>query len=226
MVRTTPRSTVLALGAFVGATSCSPAIKPATDAATDSPATTDLSCAPEESSTFPHVRLTISASTCTFTLAEAMAGISVPYDLIVDQDVPGFAPAATYPYASDAANLVLNEVLAGQAQRYCVCDKGLPDPGCPTDGGGIDHQPPDASPPGTVCSPVTVPAGDYHRAFTWDGRNWGGPSDTFRPEGALFPAGDYQLTISTAPGSVGGQGLVDDAGVLQATATVAIRLVP
>src|SRR5882672_2899683 len=71
------------------------------------------SCILEESSTLPGVRFAFRTSTCTFTLAQAMSGISIPYDLVVEHDVLGFVPGQPYWYGSDAANLDINEVLSG-----------------------------------------------------------------------------------------------------------------
>jgi hypothetical protein len=174
-------------------------------------------CIAATSSTLPHVRIVFGATTCVFTLAQAAATISIPYDLVVDQDVPGFTPASPYWYGSSAANLALHEVLSGGGQTYCLCDQGLPDPVCPTDDGGLT---PTSGGPNGGCGPVTIPAGTYHRVFTWDGRSWMGPSDTANPQGPPFPAGDYQFAVSTTPGSIG------DAGAMSATGTLGIRLVP
>lgn len=176
-----------------------------------------IGCAPVTSSTLPHVHIVVDATKCTFTLAEAAAKISIPYDLVVDEDVPGFVPTQPYWYGSTAANLALQESLGGGGQGYCLCDQGLPYPQCPLDDGGLGS--PDGGATG-ACGEVTIPAGTYHRVFTWDGRNWTGPSDTDNPEGPPFPAGDYAFDVSTQVGSIG------DAGALGAEARLPIRLVP
>jgi hypothetical protein len=189
------------------------------DASPDAPDSTliDLGdggdCVLEESSSLPHVRITFTTASCVFTLAQAQAGISIAYDVVVDQDVADFRPATPYPYGADIANLDLNEILDGNSQHYCFCDQGLPYPTCPNGDGGL-------VPFGTHCDTVTIPAGIYHRTFTWDGHNWYGPSDTFNQKGPLFPAGNYELAITTSPGSIG------DAGGLQAKARTRVRLVP
>lgn len=172
------------------------------------------SCDYQYSSTIPHVRISFATSPCTFTLAQAQSGISFPYDLIVDEDVQGFVPAPSRDGA-DAAYLTFQEGLSGGDQKYCVCDTGLSLPSCPTTDGGLFR--PDR---GESCDPVTIPAGVYHRTFAWDGHNWNGPSDTANPKGALFPAGDYDLTITAGSGSIG------DAGALHATGTMRVHLVP
>ena len=176
-----------------------------------------VTCLLGSSSTLPHVRIVFGATNCVFTLAEVAAKIAIPYDLVVDEDVPGFEPASPYFYGSSAANLVLNEGVTGGGQGYCLCDQGLPAPQCPLDDGGLAQVGGGST---GACPTVTLPAGTYQRSFTWDGRNWGGPSDTDNPEGPPFPPGDYELDVSTAPGSI------DDAGALSATAKLRIRIVP
>jgi hypothetical protein len=57
-----------------------------------------------------------------------------------------------------------------------VCDTGL----CP--------------PPAEVV--VTLQPGSHDHAFTWEGRNWNGPSDTMNPMGDYFPAGTYTLSVA------------------------------
>lgn len=174
-------------------------------------------CVLEQSSTLPHVHIAFTSTQCVFTLAQAAAGVTFTYDLVVDQDVPDFVPGKPYWYGSNAANLVLDEQVSGGGQGYCLCDQGLPLPQCPTEDGGLGMVP--NSPTGP-CPAVTIPAGTYHRSFHWDGRNWTGPSDTGNPEGAPFPAGDYTFEVSTAAGSVG------DAGMLSALGRFRVRLVP
>jgi hypothetical protein len=178
------------------------------------------SCDIVDTSTLPHVHVQFPAPVCVFTVAQAQAGITIPYDVVVDEDVPGFAPAPyPYPYSvRDVANLALTAVLSGGGQSYCVCDEGLPLPSCPVGDGG--YTPAYGSLSTDACAPVTIPHGTYSMTFTWDGRNWNGPSDTANEEGRLFPAGDYQLAVSTAPGSVG------DAGGAQATGKMTIHLLP
>ncbi len=180
------------------------------------------SCVLDTTSTLPHVHIDFESTRCVFTLAQAAAKISIAYDLIVDQDVPGFQLTSAYspPYYSTGAStgdLAISEVLSGGGQQYCLCDEGLGPATCPTSDGGTTAPPAGTSGP---CPPITIPAGTYPRVFTWDGRNWNGPSDTGNPEGAPFPAGDYELAVTTDPGSIG------DAGDLRATGTFLVRLVP
>jgi len=48
-------------------------------------------------------------------------------------------------------------------------------------------------PKGTVKS---LNKGTYAHIFTWDGRNWTGPSDFGNPKGKPFPAGAYDVTVT------------------------------
>jgi hypothetical protein len=145
------------------------------------------SCILSETSSLPQVRLEFRTTKCTFSVTQAAAGISIPYDLVVDEDVPGYVFAA---FVSEpiVAGAPVSEVLAGGSQKYCICDNRF-FPICPNADGGLRSG--DAG----LCDPVTLRKGIYHRTFDWDGRNWTGPSDTFAPKGPPFPPGDYTLTI-------------------------------
>jgi hypothetical protein len=176
-----------------------------------------LACAPVATSTLPGVHIDFHPAQCEFDLTQAKAGITIDYDLVVDHEVIGFAPAKPYWYGIDAANLVLDARLAGGSQAYCLCDQGLPAPQCPASDGTLTPVPGNV---GGACGPIAIPAGVYHRSFTWDGVNWDGPSDTGNPKGPAFPPGDYTLTVATATGSIG------TATDLGATASLVIRLIP
>ncbi len=173
-------------------------------------------CSITATSSLPHVQIVFQSGTsCVYTLAQAAAKIAIPYDVVVDQDVPDFAPASPYWYGANASVLEVSQVLSGAGQQYCLCDQGLPYPTCPSDDGGTAPVRNDVS-----CGPSTIRAGTYHQVFTWDGRNWDGPSDTLSPEGPAFPPGDYDLVVSTAPGTL------DDAGSVSASATFQVHPVP
>jgi hypothetical protein len=150
-----------------------------------------------------HIEL--DASRCVFTLAQAAAGIAVGYDVVVDADVQNVVPRAQDAGGCDAADrsgLIPFELVSGAGQRYCLCDVGL----CPAPSG----------------APVTLLAGRYHHTFTWDGRNWTGPSDTGNPQGAPFPQGTYALRVS----AVGSQPADGSTTSFTVAGTLAIRLVP
>jgi hypothetical protein len=169
-------------------------------------AESDPSCIRGSSSTLPGVRIDFCTSQTTFSLAEATAGITVPYRLVADQEVTG-----VYTRQRDdggcgqpgVSGLILLAVLSGNGQRYCLCDIGL----C-------------RLPPSDIQT--TVHPGTYPATFAWDGRNWTGPSDFNQPKGLPFPAGDYLLTVSSI-------GQVDEGSSRRdfaVTSTVPIRLVP
>jgi len=204
---------------------CGPVCKTATvesDAGSepDSGETVDASvppaCVLEAASSLPHVHIVSKATHCIFSVAAARAGISIPYDVVIDEDVPGFAPVQPYPYGTNVSSLFVTEMLRGGSQSYCVCDRGLPYASCPLSDGGTFY------PNGAICEPTTLKKGVYPRAFTWDGVNWTGPSDTGNPKGAPFPPGDYTLTIASTPGTVAGDA---SAGPLAASAKLLVRLV-
>jgi hypothetical protein len=124
-------------------------------------------------------RITISSAKCTYTLAEARAGIRIDYEVVVDADIPNVVPTGltSAPMVGPSGLQILEE-LEGNGQKYCICDSGRG--------------------PGLSMTPVTLRKGSYRGTFEWDGHNWGGPSDTGMPKGALFPAGSYMLDVHTA----------------------------
>ena len=140
---------------------------------------TPTTCEASAASTLPGVTIVLSSAACTFTLAEAAAGIAIPYSVVVTQPVAGVLPR---PQDSGQcgqpgpSGLIVFERLTGGDEGYCICDTGL----CM----------------GPSDEPVDLDAGVYPGSFAWDGHNWAGPSDTGNPKGAPFPPGDYVLTVS------------------------------
>jgi hypothetical protein len=123
---------------------------------------------------------------CVYTLAEAAAGISIGYELVIAQDIPDVVPQAQATCVlPGASGLYVLELVTGNGQNYCLCDNGL----C-------------VAPP---SDPTTLRAGTYAATFLWDGMNWYGPSDTGNPKGPPFPAGSYVLEVS-AQGTRAGAG--------------------
>lgn len=162
-------------------------------------------CTTGGDSTLPGVSVEFTTADCTYTLAEAAAGIEIGYRFVAAADVPN-----VFPVPQDAggcgmpgpSGLIPFAKLDGNGQNYCICDEGL----CPGPGG----------------NPVTVPAGSYPGSFTWDGVNWTGPSDFGNPKGAPFPPGDYTLTVS-AIGQRDNAGTKEDFSV---SGTFVVHLVP
>jgi hypothetical protein len=165
--------------------SCGPS---PSDGGADGPVDSDGGkCTVTSTSSLPGVSIVFhDPVVCEFTIAQAQAGISIPYDVVIASDVTGVVPEPQdggkcgQPASS---GLILFERLGGGGQSYCLCDTGLCLP--------------------TTPPPTTLHAGTYASAFSWDGKNWGGPSDTGNPQVAPFPPGDYTLTVS-ATGTRGG----------------------
>lgn len=131
----------------------------------------------DQSSTLTGVTIKLTTTSCTFTLAQAKAGITIAYEVDIAANVTGVVPGgqSSGPRIGPSG-LDVFENLSGNGQHYCLCDVGL-GPALPT-------------------TPVTLNAGSYPSTFQWDGHNWYGPSDTGTPKGALFPTGDYVLEVS------------------------------
>jgi hypothetical protein len=172
---------------------------------TGSSSSGSTACTTTSDTMLPGVHIEIDGSACTFSLSDPVAQVSIPYQIVVDQDVTGVTPRPQDAGQCDkpgASGLITFAKVAGNNQQYCLCDVGL-------------------------CAPqmnpaVTIKAGTYPATFTWDKHTWFGPSDFNNPEGPLFTAGDYTLTISaiglqtTSSGDVG----------WTITATMPVHLVP
>ncbi len=110
---------------------------------------------------------------------EAANGITIPYTIIVEEDVDDVVVLpqdAGLCGRAGTSGLIVFEQLTGGGQNYCRCDEGL----CA----------------GPDLTPRTIAAGATTAAFEWTGRNWYGPSDTGNPLGEPFPAGIYTLQAS------------------------------
>jgi hypothetical protein len=152
-------------------------------------------CSPKQTSTLPGVNIDFDAAgPCQFSHAQARDGIQIPYSLVVAHDVADVRSSALDIGGcalEPAGELSLFEALQGNGQFYGLRDIG----GCGGQGLG---------PAGTLR------AGTAAHVFSWDGRNWTGPSDTANPKGADFPSGVYTLSVR-ASGTYAAHG-GDDAG--------------
>jgi hypothetical protein len=125
----------------------------------------------------------------------------IPYDVVVASDATNVVPQpqdAGGCGQPGTSGLILFERVDGGGQAYCLCDTGL----CLA----------------MPLPPRTLHAGTYATTFSWDGKNWNGPSDTGNPQGPPFPPGDYTVSVS----AIGTQGTASFA----VSATLAIRLTP
>jgi hypothetical protein len=138
-------------------------------------------CDLPSSSNLPGVSIQFPNAPCTFSLAQAAGGIQIAYQVVVAQNLAGVHPTpgdAGHCQTPDASGLIVGFSFDGNGQKYCRCDTGL----C-----------------AAATTFTTAPAvGSYDTTIAWDGRNWSGPSDTGNPEGAAFPVGTYQLTLTAA----------------------------
>ncbi len=134
-------------------------------------------CAATVQSSLNGVSIVVTAAVCEFTLAEARAGISIPYEVQVTEPIevkpaPQDAGGCGQP---NAAGLIVFERLEGRGLIYDELDTG--------DCAERDR-------PWATVAPVV-----HRAAFTWDGRAWRGASDAFLPKGEAFPPGTYTLTL-------------------------------
>ena len=109
----------------------------------------------------------------------ALTGIEIPWVMMVEADVNDVVPEpqdAGDCHEPDDSGLIVFERIQGGGNVFCRCDEGLCD--------GFD------------ATPRTIPRGATPGRFTWNGRNWQGPSDTGAPPDEPFPPGLYTLTVS------------------------------
>jgi len=172
------------------------------DATTSPPDVSAGGCGPvSASSDLPGVRLEITSGQCALTQAQAAAGVTFGYRLVVDADVPGIVAhiGASDCGVADSSGLAVVAVISGNGQSFCpTCDLGRCAPNSTT---------------------TTANAGSFDYDLVWYGLNWQGPSDWGAPEGAAFPVGSYTLSV-TATGT-----RLTDAGVQPFTVAVSRPLV-
>jgi len=143
-------------------------------------------CQRSSYSTLDGVETVLLPSKCTYTVAEATAGVSVPFVVVVRDTVPHFlatpldSGGCSQPDTTGFETFVEVTSIAddGGGQRYCQCDIGL----C--------HDP--------IALPVDLTPGCRNGTVRWEGVNWTGPSDFGNPKGAPFSPGQYVLTVRQA----------------------------
>jgi hypothetical protein len=135
-------------------------------------------CRVEVTSDFPGVTLEFPTQPCSFTEAQALAGIPFRYTLVVDQAVaPNLeslpSQRQSCPSPLSGAGVYVFEHVVGLNKETCLCDEGR----CAT--------PPTAQ----------AVAGRTDVTWTWQGREWSGPSDFGNPLGAPFGPGAYSFQV-------------------------------
>ena len=138
--------------------------------------------------TLPGVTLTFESQPCTYTLAQAKAGVIFAYQVNVTQATADVVPTpqdSGQCQTPGASGLTLLAKITEGSQVYCPdCDMGV----CQ----------------GTPLPATTLTPGVYaDNSLTWDGKTWNGPSDTSNPEGPAFTAGAAVVSV-TAVGTVNG----------------------
>lgn len=142
-------------------------------------------CRSEVSPLSGKVRFEFPQQPCRFTLAQAAAGISFRYAVVVSSLDPQFIESApsqsqTCAQVQPGVGIYVFEKIAGDAGTvYCLCDQGL-----------------------CMQAPISLGAtpGRTELNFAWDGRSWFGPSDTGNPKGPPLPAGEYVFSIESTVG--------------------------
>jgi hypothetical protein len=125
----------------------------------------------------PGVRLDLTEIPASLTLAEAAAGVTFRYAVVVEAGVPGVASLPLDAGQCDApgpSGLRLLERLSGEGQTFCLCDVGRCFP---------------------QVEPLDLLPGRHAEALEWTGRNWFGPSDTGNAMGDPFPPGRYIFEV-------------------------------
>jgi hypothetical protein len=139
-----------------------------------------------------------------FTLAEVAKGVRFEYRIVVRRDLDGVIPKAQDTGGAagpGTSGLYPFEKISGNGQSYSLRDLGL----------GWDDD-----------RPRLIGQGTHVLSFDWDGKNWGGPSDTDNPRGPPFPAGEYILDVRLA----GQVQMPDGRRPYDISRSASIRLVP
>jgi hypothetical protein len=115
-----------------------------------------------------------------FATADAAKGVKIPFEIVVLEDwanVIPLPPGPSFNTPAGPSGLFPAIRIDGKDQLYSPLDYGL------------------GAPPKEVSQ--TIKKGVYKGSFTWDGRNWTGPSDFGNPKGKPFPPGEYKITINS-----------------------------
>jgi len=171
----------------------------------DSPAKPDAAvlpqvandCTADAHSTLPGVTLRFSTTRCTFTLAQARAGIAIDYEVVVDQNRGAWQSSDRPPGPS---GLVVSERLGGSGETY----------GLEVNTGLVREH------------PITLARGTYPASFKWDGVNSAGALDASQRKGLTFPPGTYRLEVRAVGSFADGKAKRD----FELTGAFSVKLVP
>jgi hypothetical protein len=139
-----------------------------------------------------------------FTLGEVAKGVRIEYRIVVRRDLDGVIPKAQDMGGAAGpgpSGLYPFEEITGNGQSYSLRDLGR----------GWDDD-----------RPRLIEKGTHVLSFDWDGKNWGGPSDTDNPKGPPFPPGTYTLRVRLA----GQLQTPDGRRPYEISRSASIRLVP
>ena len=138
----------------------------------------DEACGWTATSTLPGARLTGGEADHRWDLADADAGVDVPWSLEVTEAVDVTIDTAPCLAVGESGLRFLELVSDDTGARWCPsCDVGL----CPED-----------------PTRYTTTPGAWAETFTWRPRRWDGPSDYGAEPGELFAPGAYRITIESA----------------------------
>ena len=165
----------------------------------DFPGPAVVGCPTQASSTLAGVSIRLGGP-CEVSLADAVAGIDLPYTVVVT------LPVAVFVNTPDGG--------------HCISDGpgGLP-VGAQV---GDDRHVWDPNGDNGLCAPQnrdvrTLAAGTHRASLHFEARDWFGRSDTNNPKGAVWPPGTYTFRVS-------GSGTVDGRPfVVQASRTITVR---
>ena len=130
---------------------------------------------------------------CEWSVDEVREGISIPYEVVVDEAIGGVIPEPTDAGGCDRpgdSGLILGGTIQGDGQKWCRCDVGL----CMEPN----------------YDPRTLQPGTYEGEIKWEGHNWNGPSDYGAQKGDYFPPGTYQVEVEATGQRIDPDGGIDD----------------
>lgn len=133
----------------------------------------DIDCETTLESDLPGVSIAIQ-SDCTYSIAQAQAGLDVQYVVDITEALPG-VDSGTMCYGTPRGGVHVEWRVEGSGHHHCHCDVGL----CP------DYVP----------APTTLVPGQTMGSVEWFAYDWDGPSDYDPPFGPAFEPGQYVISV-------------------------------